>query len=71
MTGTYITEQGDTFDKIAYEHCGRESLSVLLMAANPQHLGILVFPAGLELRLPPEPEESGTQNGFPPWRTEV
>lgn len=38
-----------------------------LMAANPAHLDILVFTAGIELSVPALPVSSTTTEGLPPW----
>ncbi len=66
MPNTYITVSGDEWDDIAYRKLGGERYTALLMEANPAYLGIVIFPAGVELTLPsiktPIPEN------LPPWK---
>ena len=63
---TYITTQGDCFDSIAFTLWGQEALMHLLIAANPEYLDVIVFPAGVSLVVPavtPPPKKQG----LPPW----
>lgn len=66
MAKTYTTSQGDTWDAVAYKLWGRECLLRHLLAANPEHLDVLVFPAGVILTVPDIviPPQSF---GLPPW----
>lgn len=48
----YTTTQGDAWDTIAYRLFGEERLAHKLMRANPEHLDVLVFSAGVELCVP-------------------
>lgn len=52
MAKTYVTVQGDTWDKIAYETLGSEYLLPLLFEANKQYRHIVIFPGGLTLNIP-------------------
>jgi phage tail protein X len=52
MAKTYITSQGDTWDKIAYDALGSEYLLPLLLEANKQYRQIVVFPGGLTINIP-------------------
>lgn len=52
MSKTYTTVQGDRWDSVAYKQLGSCAYAPNLMAANPQHLGYFVFPAGIVLTLP-------------------
>jgi hypothetical protein len=61
MSKTYTTVQGDRWDSCAY--------APNLMAANPQHLGYFVFPAGIVLTLPDT--ETQTSSTLPPWKKVV
>lgn len=61
----YTTKQGQAWDQIAKEVYGKEIYADFLMEKNPRHLNILVFPAGIELNVPPLPEE---RKDLPPWR---
>jgi phage tail protein X len=63
---TYITLQGDAWDAIAFRLWGEERLLMALVAANPEHLDTLVFPAGVVLRVPPAPARDIRQE-LPPW----
>ena len=47
MSKTYTTVQGDRWDSVAYKQLGSCAYAPNLMAANPQHLGYFVFPAGI------------------------
>lgn len=63
---TYITMQGDCWDAIAYRLWGDERLFAPLVAANPDHLDTVVFPAGVELRVPAAPDRT-IKTELPPW----
>jgi phage tail protein X len=62
----YITVQGDTWDAIAYRLWGEERLFMELVSANPRHLDVVLFPAGVELHVPPAPDRFIKQE-LPPW----
>lgn len=53
----YMTEQGDTWDEIAYEQLGNEFFIDKLFLANPKLLGYLIFPEGIEVNIPDLSEE--------------
>lgn len=62
----YVTTQGDTFDMLALDAYNDEFKAAELIRANPQYAGVLVFDAGVRLRiprLPVQPPES-----LPPWK---
>ena len=63
---SYITMQGDAWDAVAYRLWGEERFFMELVKANPEHLDVLLFPAGVELRIPPAPERVIKQE-LPPW----
>ncbi len=63
---TYTTKQGDTWDAIAYRKLGSTYYKDRLMSANLEHREILLFPAGIKLRLPEIPEKPN--NSLPPWK---
>ena len=46
------TVQGDTFDAVAFRLWGDEHMARRLIEANPEHADVLVFSAGMELRVP-------------------
>lgn len=67
MPSSYTTTQGDTWDTIARKLWGKEAMCSALMAANPMHVGAVVFPAGVVLTVP-DVEVTATVV-TPPWRT--
>ena len=69
MSKTYNTVQGDRWDSVAYKQLGSCAYAPNLMAANPQHLGYFVFPAGIVLTLPDT--ETQTSSTLPPWKKVV
>lgn len=62
----YKTVQGDTWDVIAYRELGSTNYTDQLMHANLEHVGTLLFPAGVMLRLPEIKEK--TSRDLPPWK---
>ena len=62
----YTTIQGDTWDMIAHKKLGSAAYTDRLIRANPEHVGTLLFSAGVTLRLP-EIEEKPSYN-LPPWK---
>jgi hypothetical protein len=66
ISKTYITLQGDAWDAIACRLWGEERFFMDLVRANPEYPDILLFPAGVELRVPPTPERV-IQTELPPW----
>ena len=66
MVNTYTTIQGDTWDMIAYKQLGSTDYMDQLISANLEHVGKLLFPAGVTLRLP-EITETASGN-LPPWK---
>lgn len=64
---TYQTVSGDTWDKIAKAVYGKESCAALLMEANPKLLDYFVFPEGITVLVPDEPEQELIEQ--PEWRS--
>lgn len=64
---TYTTIQGDTWDMIAYRQLGSSDYTDRLTCSNLEHVGTLLFPAGITLRLP-EIETKKTGSNLPPWK---
>lgn len=62
----YVTKQGDTWDKIAYEQYGNELYADVLIMENIKYAGIVVFPEGISLVIPKVEEE--TEEDVPEWR---
>lgn len=67
MAEIYYTEQGDTWDKIAYTQLGDEKYMKQLIEANWSMADVLVFSAGQEVTIP-DISESDTED-LPPWRS--
>ncbi|MCD8355860.1 MAG: tail protein X [Clostridia bacterium] len=65
MASIYRTISGDTWDIIAYKALGDGMLMDKMIAANPEHCEIFIFPAGIELQIPAMQETTSTTN--PPW----
>ena len=64
----YRTIQGDTWDLIAfreYSGYGGEKLTSELIAANPEHIDTVIFPAGVELVIPEA--NVPMSKSLPPW----
>jgi len=64
---TYLTKQGDEWDRIAFEQLGSEYLVDQLIALNPDHRMTVVFSAGIRLVLP-EVKTRPRTFGPAPWR---
>ena len=71
MPKTYITRQGDTWDIIAYRLWGKETLFHHLAAANPNHLGTLVFAPDIVLRVPDLTVPLTVPKTLPPWTVQT
>lgn len=64
------TVQGDTFDSLALIAYDDEFKASLIMQANPDYCGTLIFDAGVTLRIPvlDGAEAAAT---LPPWRQQT
>ena len=62
----YRTIQGDAWDTVAFRLWGQEGLAHHLMAANPELLDVVIFPAGVELAVPDIVVQPDTPE-LPPW----
>lgn len=62
----YKTVSGDMWDMIAKKEMGSEGYTSLLMEANPAHLNIVIFPAGVKLIIPDV--ELCRPSIQPPWK---
>ena len=67
MATEYVTVQGDRWDAIACRLWGDERLMDRLVAANPDCMDMLVFPAGVSLRVPDGVSAKDMQMELPPW----
>ena len=70
MQRKYTTQSGDMWDAIAYkvyaDHKRSEFLMHLLLEANPEYRKTVVFPSGVVLTVPEEPED--VSDMLPPWK---
>ncbi|WP_422447798.1 tail protein X [Thermoanaerobacterium sp. DL9XJH110] len=62
----YITMQGDTFDMLALDAYNDEFKAHLIIQANPQYASVLVFDAGVKLKIPIIEQEAAAT--LPPWK---
>ncbi|MBQ9000815.1 MAG: tail protein X [Eggerthellaceae bacterium] len=63
----YVTSQSETFDMIAYDLYGNEYLASDIVDLNPEYAGVIIFDAGVELRVPVY-EEAAEAERVAPWR---
>jgi phage tail protein X len=63
----YTTREGDTFDALALEMYGEESLAHYIIEFNPDYADVLIFDANVALRLPIV-EDAELPETLPPWR---
>lgn len=66
MAATYRTIQGDTWDLIAYRQLGSTDYTDQLITANLEHVGTLIFQAGVTLVLPQITDKPSWS--LPPWK---
>lgn len=62
----YVTRAGDTFDMLALDAYNDEFKAGEIIRANPQYAGIVVFDAGIILRIPYLTEAA--PETLPPWK---
>lgn len=63
----YTCRAGDTFDLLAGQAYGEETMASVLIEANPDYADMVVFDGGEELSLPLVSTVS-TPDTLPPWR---
>lgn len=66
MPNTYTTQQGDTWDIIAFKVYNDEKQMALLIEANQQHRNVVFFSANAILNTPTVTITSKAT--LPPWR---
>lgn len=66
MATEYVTQQGDTWDRISYDQYGSEKYMGILMQANFPLLDVFVFGSGTVIKIPDLPEEP--DEDLPDWR---
>ena len=64
----YTTRVGDTFDALALTMYNDERLADRIIRFNPDHADVIIFDAGVQLRLPIV-ESDVTPATLPPWRS--
>ena len=64
---TIRTVEGDTFDALALEFYDDEKQASQIIQANLDHCDVLIFEAGVELRIPII-ENVALPETLPPWR---
>lgn len=62
----YETLQGDTFDMIALDFYDNESYASLIIGANSEYRRVIIFDAGIMLKIPIIQKENVTT--LPPWK---
>ena len=67
MSKTYTTIQGDTWDLVAKKELGSEKQMHHLLAENPNHEHIFLFPSGVVLSVP-EMSTPLNNGPLPPWQ---
>lgn len=66
----YTTRESDTFDALALEMYGEETLAHYIIEFNPDYADVLIFDANVALRLPIV-EDVETPDTLPPWRRDT
>lgn len=66
----HITVEGDTFDALALHYYNDEQLASRIIAANLDHCDVLIFEAGVALRIPVV-DTVDMPATLPPWRREA
>lgn len=64
------TIEGDTFDRLALEFYTDEKQAGLIIQANPDYCDVLIFEAGVALKIPIV-EAIDLPETLPPWRREA
>lgn len=63
---TYTTMQGDTFDILALDAWNDESKAHWIIQDNPQFADVLVFDAGIDLKI--RVVDQSAASTLPPWK---
>ena len=62
----YTTQQGDIFDILALDFYNDSFKSTVLIQANPQYSAVIVFNAGVKLKIPIIAADPAST--LPPWK---
>ncbi len=65
---TTTTRHGETWDMISYRVYGDEHWTWRLVNANRELRHVRLFSAGIQITVPPLPEEAASRNSLPPWK---
>lgn len=69
LVDVYRTENGDTWDLIAYKIYGNELHMHELMRANVNLIGVAIFDANIPIIVPKlEKSDFSTNSNLPPWK---
>ncbi len=63
----YTTVQNDTFDMIALDFWNDEFLAPEIIKENPEYKNIIIFDAGIQLKVPAIDMNKSPQS-MPPWK---
>ena len=63
----YKTSHGDTWDSVAFAAYDSEFMSSVLIQANPAYCDVIIFDAGIDLRIPIF-DSTATAQDAAPWR---
>lgn len=63
----YMCRQGDSFDLLAAQAYGTETMAHVIAQENPDYIDVLLFDGGETIRLPLV-ETVETPDTLPPWR---
>lgn len=63
----YTTISGDTFDIVAKKELGDEKLAGEIIELNLEYSDIILFQAGVELKIPEKDADKVSEN-LPPWK---
>lgn len=64
---THVTVEGDTFDALALKYYNEEQLASRIISSNLDYCDVLIFEAGVVLRIPIM-DTVDTPETLPPWR---
>ncbi len=64
---THVTVEGDTFDALALKYYNDEQLASRIISSNLDYCDVLIFEAGVVLRIPIM-DTVDTPETLPPWR---
>lgn len=63
----YTARQGDSYDLLALQAYGEESMAALIAEANPAYIDVLLFEGGEEISVPTV-DRADDPADEPPWR---